>query len=151
MKRTQSGVSLMEMLLVIALIAGISVLAAGALGGGFRGMQLRSAAKEIASQLRYTRAHALATGQSQRFIIDPQAHTWEAPNGRRGEIPAALGVRFIGAREALPVRGQGAVMFFNDGAATGGRIEINADKATWRIDIAWLTGQVKVAPVRTEP
>lgn len=151
MKRGQVGVSLLEMLLVIMVIAGISVLAAATLGGGFRGMQLRSTAKQIAAQLRYTRTQALATGQPQRFVIDPQAHTWQAPNNRSGEIPEELAVRFIGAREVQPSAGEGAIMFFSDGAATGGRIELSRERAAWRIDVTWLTGEVRIKRVEATP
>ena len=144
MQRKARGVSLLEMLLVVALLAAISVLAAGAMTGGFAGMQLRSEAKQVVAQLRYTRAQAIATGTTQRFTIDPQAHTWTAPNKRHGEIPAKLGIAFIGAREVQPRRGEGAIMFFADGASTGGRVQLSAKKAAWNIDVAWLTGEVKL-------
>jgi general secretion pathway protein H len=143
-QRKARGVSLIEMLLVVALIAAASVIAAAALGGGIKGMQLRSSAKDIASQLRYTRTQALATGEPQRFVIDPQAHRWEAPNGRSGEVPESIRIRFIGARQAQPSEGLGAVMFFKDGAATGGRVQLSIDRAAWNIDVAWLTGEVRM-------
>ena len=143
--RRQTGVSLLEMLLVVSLIAVASLLAAAAFSGGIKGMELRSAAKEIAAELRFTRTRAIATGQAQRFVIDPAARTWQAPDGHDGEIPEALQVRFTGAREAQPAEGEGAVMFFNDGAATGGRIQLSRDGAAWNIDVAWLTGEVTLA------
>ena len=142
--RTQRGVSLIEMLLVIALIAVASLLAASAFTGGLKGMQLRSAAKEVSTQLRYTRTRAIASGQPQRFSIDPQAHAWQAPNGRTGTIPDSLGIVFTGAREVQPTRGEGAIVFFPDGAATGGRIRLTLQRASWDIDVAWLTGEVKL-------
>lgn len=145
---TPGGFSLLEMLLVIALIAATSLLATAALSGGFEGIRLRSAGKEIASNLRYTRAHAIATGVPQRFVIDPRAHTWTAANGRDGDIPPALGIVFTGAREVQPRTGIGAVVFFADGASTGGRVQLlggrasDPRRAAWNIDVAWLTGQV---------
>lgn len=138
------GASLLEMLLVIALIAAASLLAAAAFTGGLKGMQLRSTAKEVAAQVRYTRTQAIATGQPQRFVIDPRARRWQAPNGRSGEIPASLGVVFTGAREVRPSEGEGAIMFFADGAATGGRIRLTLERAAWDIDVAWLTGEVRL-------
>ena len=132
------------MLLVVALIAAASVLAAAAFTGGMDGTRLRGSAKEIAAQLRYTRTQALITGLPQRFVVDPQAHTWQAPDGRRGEIPADLGIVFTGARQAQPSRGEGAVVFFADGASTGGRVRLSLRRAAWNIDVAWLTGQVKL-------
>jgi general secretion pathway protein H len=151
MQRTARGMSLLEMLLVLALLAGVSVLAAGAMSGGFAGMQLRSEAKQVVAQLRYTRSQAIVTGQPQRFTIDPQAHTWTAPNNRHGEIPEKLGIVFTGAREVQPRRGEGAIMFFADGASTGGRVQLNAKKAAWNIDVAWLTGEVKLRRAEVEP
>lgn len=146
----QRGVSLLEMLLVIALIAATGVLAAATLGGGFAGMQLRSSAKEIAAQLRYTRTQAIATGEPQRFAIDPAAHTWQAPNGRNGEIPDPLGIRFYGARQVQPSRGEGAIVFFPDGASTGGRVQLSRERAGWNVDVAWLTGQVRLRRAEVE-
>jgi len=144
MQRQNRGVSLLEMLLVVALLATISVLAATAMTGGFAGMQLRSEAKKITAQLRYTRTQAIATGQPQRFTIDPEARTWTAPGNRRGEIPGKLGIHFTGAREVQPRRGEGAIVFFPDGASTGGRVQLSARQAAMNIDVTWLTGEVRL-------
>ncbi|ROU07687.1 prepilin-type N-terminal cleavage/methylation domain-containing protein [Lysobacter enzymogenes] len=140
----QRGMSLLEMLLVIALIGAIGVLTVAALNGGVAGMQLRSASKQVAAQLRYTRSQAIASGRSQKFLIDPAAHTWSAPNGRSGEIPKGVGIVFTGARDVQPRRGEGAIVFFPDGASTGGRVKLHAKQAAWNVDVAWLTGEVKL-------
>ena len=138
------GFSLLEILLVLALFAVISLLAASAITGGFTGLQLRRDARELAAQLRFTRAQAIATGTPQRFTIDPHAHTWTAPQGRSGEIAKKLGIAFYGAREVQPSAGEGAILFFPDGASTGGRVQLNAKQAAWNIDVTWLTGEVKL-------
>jgi len=150
-RRGQAGVSLLEMLLVVALIAAASLLAAAAFSGGLAGMELRSTAKEIAAELRFTRTRAIASGQPQRFVIDPVARTWRAPDDHAGEIPGDLQVRFIGAREVQPSQGEGGVMFFSDGAATGGRIQLSREGAAWNIDVAWLTGEVTLARAEASP
>ena len=144
MQRQNRGVSLLEMLLVVALLAVVSVLAAAAMSGGFAGMQLRGEAKKITAQLRYTRTQAIATGQPQRFTIDPEARTWTAPGNRRGEIAGKLGIHFTGAREVQPRRGEGAIVFFPDGASTGGRVQLSARQAAMNIDVTWLTGEVRL-------
>ncbi len=138
------GFSLLEMLLVVSLIAATGLLAAGVLSGGLDRLQLKSSTKEIASQLRYTRAHAIATGTPQRFVIDPAAHAWVAANGRSGVVPARLGITFTGAREVQPRVGEGAIMFFGDGASTGGRVQLSFRQAAWNVDVAWLTGEVSL-------
>lgn len=146
--RRVRGVTLLEMLLVIALIALAGLLAASAMTGGVDGMRLRSSGKQIAAQLRYTRTQALASGQPQRFTLDPVARRWQAPSGHRGEIPPGLEIRFTGARQAQRREREGAIVFFPEGGATGGRIELQARQATWRIDVSWVTGEVSAGPLR---
>lgn len=140
--RRAGGFSLLEMLLVVALIAAVGVLTATSLTGGMDGIRLRAAAKQVAAQLRFTRAQAIATGQPQRFSIDPRAHAWTAPKQRSGQIHPSLGIVFIGARETQPARGVGAIVFFADGASTGGRVQLSAKRAAWNVDVKWLTGEV---------
>lgn len=139
------GFTLLEVLVVLVIIAMATTFAAMALGGGLDGMRLRSSAKEIAAQLRYTRTEAIATGQPQRFTIDPQGHRWQGPDNRHGKIPPSLGVDFIGAREVQPRAGEGGIVFFPDGASTGGRVQLSVKRAAWRVDVSWLTGEVTLA------
>lgn len=142
--RRVRGLSLVELIIVIVLVGLMSLLAASAMGGGFKGMQLRGEAREIASQLRYTRTRAIATGQTQRFSIDPRSRAWEGADGRRGEVSPALGITFTGARQAQARDDVGAILFFSDGASTGGRVRLTRDTAAWDVDVRWLTGEVRV-------
>jgi general secretion pathway protein H len=146
--RTARGLSLLEMLLVIALIAVAGVLAAAVMTGGIDGMRLRTSGKQIAAQLRNARTQAITSGTTQRFTIDPVGHRWQGAGTQHGEIPAKLAVRFTGARQLQTSQGEGVIQFFEDGASTGGRIELQAGTATWRIDVAWITGQVRSGPLR---
>ena len=148
-RRRSGGFSLLELLLVMVLIAATGVLAAGVLGGGFARMELRGNARDIVTQLRYARARALATGTPQTFAIDPAAHAWQGADGRSGEVPESLGIHFTGAREVQPADGVGAIVFFGDGASTGGRVPLSRGAAAFDIDVAWLTGGVSVH--RAEP
>jgi len=127
------------------------VLALAAMSGGREGVQLRSSTKQVAAALRFTRTHAIATGQAQRFTLDPVKHTWTAPMGRRGVVPPTLSITFTGAREVQPRRGEGSIVFFPDGASTGGRVQLGARKAAWNIDVAWLTGEVKLKRAQVTP
>jgi general secretion pathway protein H len=148
--RLVRGVTLLEMLLVITLVAATGLVAAAVLTGGMEGMRLRGAAKDIATALRYTRTQAIASGTPQRFTIDPVAHRWQAAGGRHGEVPAALAIRFTGARQVQPQQGVGAIQFFEDGASTGGRIELRGGRAGWRIDVGWVLGDIRSARLSDE-
>lgn len=140
----QQGFSLLEVMLVMALIAIVGVLAGTAMTGGIERMQLRSSAKEIASALRHARARAIATGQAQGFAIDPSTGAWTTTTDDKGDVPSRIEVVFTGAREVQPSAGTGAVMFFSDGASTGGRVQLRYRDAAWNIDVGWLIGDVSV-------
>lgn len=129
-------------MLVVTLIAAIGLLAAAAMTGGFDRMKLDSTAKEVASELRHVRARAIATGEPQHFVIDPHARRWQSAEDRGGSIPRELDVGFTGARELQPAEGVGAIVFFGDGASSGGRLQLRHRDATRTIEVAWLTGEV---------
>lgn len=143
MRAPTAGFTLLEMLVVMALVAAASVLAMAAFGDGLRGARLHSAAKEVAAQMRFTRALAIASGVPQEFVVDPAARAWRAPKGRHGRLPDTGELVFTGARN-LQGAGEGAVRFFPDGAATGGRVRLVANGGGWDVDVAWLTGEVQV-------
>jgi len=146
--RRAAGLSLLEMLLVIALIAAIGLVTAAGLSRGFAGMQLRSAGKDIASQLRMVRAQAIARGEPQRFVIEPARHRWQGANQRQGQLSERLKVQFEGAAQLASGPDQGVIEFHPDGGSSGGRIRLQLDTAEWRIDVGWLTGEVRSGPWR---
>ncbi len=106
------GVSLLEMLLVIALIAAAGVLAASVLGAGVDGLRLRTSGKQLAAELRQVRTRAIASGVPQQFELDPRTGQWSSTLGHRGTLPSQLRVAFTGARELRPRPGRGAIRFF---------------------------------------
>ncbi|WP_240906189.1 GspH/FimT family pseudopilin [Thermomonas sp. HDW16] len=148
-----SGFSLLEMLLVMALIAAASLLAVAAFGGGMQGMKLRAGAKDVAAQMRFARAVAISSGQSQDVIIDPRARRWQGAKGRSGNLPEVGEIVFTGARAeqfaAVELEGgKGAIRFFPDGAATGGRVRMLVNGGGWDVDVGWLTGEVRMSRVQ---
>ncbi|MFZ6697209.1 type II secretion system protein XpsH [Stenotrophomonas acidaminiphila] len=145
-----AGMSLLEVMLVLVLVAAMTLMAAMATRGGTEGMRLRSAGKTLAAELRHARVRAITTGEPQQFQLDVRSRRWHGVGGRHGELPASVAVRYTGAREVQMQQGTGVVRFFEDGASTGGRIDLLTGEAVWRIDIGWITGEVRSGPVRTE-
>ena len=147
------GFSLLEMLMVLVLVAAATLLAMAAFGGGMRGLQFRSAAKDLAAQMRFTRAVAISSGEPQDFVVDPGARRWRGANGRSGSLPDVGEVVFTGAStsqfpEIADDEHSGVVRFFPDGAATGGRVRLLVNDGGWDVDVAWLTGEVRLHRVQ---
>jgi general secretion pathway protein H len=147
----QRGVSLIELIVVVVLIAAATALAASVMGVGLPGQQLRNASREMAAQLRYTRAQAIVTGKSQTFSVDARTREWQAPNRRHGQIPSGISLSATGARIEQTRPDIVAIRFFPEGAATGGRIVLSRERAAWQIDVEWLTGEVTVKRTQAPP
>lgn len=147
----QRGVSLIELIVVIVLIAAGTALAASVMGVGLPGQQLRNASRELAAQLRYTRAQAIVTGRSQTFSVDARTREWQAPNRRHGQLPSEISLTATGARIEQTRPDIVAIRFFPEGAATGGRIVLSRERAAWQIDVEWLTGEVTVKRAQAPP
>lgn len=139
------GFTLVEIVVVIALIAGSTALVAGLVSSGMPGQQLRGAARELAAQMRFARAQAIVTGEPQVLRLDAGKHEWTAPKGRHGALPGQIEIIAVGARDDAAGEGVATYRFFPDGASTGGNVRLKIGDAEWRVDVAWLTGEVALA------
>src|SRR3546814_549102 len=86
LQRVSHGVSLIEVLVVVGLMALALALFSGVLGGGLDGLRLRNATKTLAAQLRYTRAAAIHTGEPRVLALDVDAAHWHTGQ-REGDLP----------------------------------------------------------------
>jgi general secretion pathway protein H len=56
----------------------------------------------------------------------------------------------VGARDDAAGEGVATYRFFPDGASTGGHVRLRRGDAEWRVDVAWLTGEVALARGRED-
>jgi general secretion pathway protein H len=89
--------------------------------------------------LRATRVRAIVSGQPARTEFDLSRLTVKAPGKRVQHLPERLRITLNTATDL-----GAAVEFYPDGGSSGGNVVIQGDNKRWRIDIAWLTGNVQV-------
>jgi general secretion pathway protein H len=151
LKRIARGFSLLEIIVVVGLISLLMTFAAYAINKQLPGQQLRSSAKQLAAELRFTKSQAMVTGEPQSFQINVKTREWKGPKNHSGVLPKSLEVIATTARSEQPELDAAAIKFFPDGAATGGRIVLQHKTAKWQVDVKWLTGEVTVTKPGSSP
>lgn len=140
--RIARGFTLLEIMLVLALVAAGTLMLAAAFTRSSAGAQLRTEAAQLTNGLREARARALRTQATQRFVLDTAAHAWQVSNGPARQLPQEIHLALSTAAELREGSNRGAILFFPDGASSSGRVDLSRNGVIWRQDVHWLTGQV---------
>lgn len=140
--RHQRGFTLVELVVVLALLALAYGLAAPALTRAVGGGELRVAMGELALALNQARAGAVVGGAPQRFTVDGLAGAYGQGQARRA-LPASLTIAAAVPDALRSSAHVAAIDFFPDGSSTGGRIVVSArDGGRSALAVDWLTGRV---------
>jgi general secretion pathway protein H len=133
-----TGFTLIELLAVIALIG----VAMGAMGIGIsQGLQAareRQTLRDMVYALRQTRTQAVLSQRPAVLRFDMQQRWFQVPGQPRRPWSANLAVRLSTAANV----GNG-MAFFPDGSSSGGYVSVARGGQRWRIDVGWLTGDVR--------
>jgi general secretion pathway protein H len=142
--RAARGFTLIEILAVVALIALAVTVVSVSVGGGLAGARVKAASRDLVAALRYTRGQAIVKREQMALRIDVEKRRYRAPGRRWVELPTDMTMKLFTARSELEEEGIGRIRFFPDGSSTGGHIDLLREEALWRIEVMWLTGDVKL-------
>ncbi|MDH2431074.1 GspH/FimT family protein [Pokkaliibacter sp. MBI-7] len=136
----QGGFTLLELLLVLVLL-GIALVAVSV--NISRGLQpqARQDVAALLAGLRSVRSQAISQGQPLTLTVDPETRQWSAPGQGSHRLSAGLMIELHSAAQSP--RQQGVYTFYPDGSASGGYIRLVRGGQRWRLDIDWLSGQIR--------
>ncbi len=144
--RTDSGFTLLEMLVVL----GISALALGLSTVALRGpdgpKRLRILTLNLAADLRLARANAVLLHRPVAVVVVPKENAYRVDErGTPIQLPSSVALAVhSGARGSTGAR-SGSITFYADGSSSGGNVTLTEGAASTRIAVEWLTGGITVA------
>ena len=145
MTRSSSGVTLLELLIVVMLMALIAAVTIPIFGPGVSTTELRSAARQVAAGLRLARGQAIAQHTEAMLVVDVATRSFIVPpDARVHALPSGIDLKLFTAQRDLVSDQVGALRFYPDGGSSGGRVTLSAGERKYDVDVDWLTGRVAI-------
>ncbi|HVB18126.1 MAG TPA: GspH/FimT family pseudopilin [Stellaceae bacterium] len=143
-----AGFTLIEMLVVVAIMAVSLVLIVGYKPPWSQGFDIETTAAELAGELRLVRSEAIAENRAVALQIDLAHHLYRAGTAPPRPLPAGLAIQLLTIAGEQQGKRSGDIRFNPDGSSTGGRIVLAYGPRRVAVGVDWLTGRVSVAGVR---
>lgn len=145
MKRSSSGFTLLELMIVLMLMALIAAVTMPIFGSGVSSTELRGAARELAAGLRLARGQAIAQRTQAALALDVGARSFSVPpDPRVHTLPRGIDLKLFTAQNDIVNDQIGAIRFYPDGGSNGGRVTLAAGARKYDVDVDWLTGRVAI-------
>lgn len=140
-----AGVSLLELLIVLMIIAMVSAIVIPVLSGGPSNAELRSAARQLASGLRLARSEAVSQRRETFLVLDLAGRRFKVDRAAKEHaLPRDVELKLFTAQRDLVDANVGSIRFYPDGGSNGGRITLGAGERKYEVDVDWLTGRVAI-------
>jgi general secretion pathway protein H len=141
------GFTLIEVVAVLVLIAIAITVASVAVSAGANSARVRAAGRDLVAALRYTRGQAIFTGKEQVLALDVEKRSYQAPARSEVVLPGEMELRLVTAAMEQTGDTKGNIRFYPDGSSTGGRVRLLLGQREWNVEVAWLTGEVRLREV----
>lgn len=139
------GFSLLETVVVLAILALVMAVAMPLLKTSTPGRELRMQAQEIAALLRYGRTLAIRDNREVGVAIDVERRRIEIEGaGRPVLLPQSTGLKVLTARGQV-IAQTASIVFTPQGGSSGGSVEISDGKTVATIAVSWLTADVRTS------
>lgn len=138
------GFTLIELMAVILLLAIAMTIVSMSFSKSLQSARIRAASRDLVAALRYTRGQAIVKGKSQALVLDLDNNSYTAPGKKAVSLPKGMVLRLTTAQTEQTGANRGGIRFFADGSSTGGHIAVLQGQREWRINVAWLTGDIEL-------
>jgi general secretion pathway protein H len=137
----QRGFTLVEVLVVMAIMALVLGLVATSLSRSISGAEARESGRKMVAALRYTRTQAILKKSEQVFTVNLAERSYAAPGRPQVSLPEGVELQLTTAASEVVEDDVGRIRFFPDGGSTGGRVDLSINGREYIVNVAWLTGE----------
>ena len=136
------GFTLIELIAVIVLLAIVMSVVTFSFSKSLASARIRAASQDLVAALRYTRGQAIVKNKQEVLALDLANNSYQAPDKASVTLPKGMVLQLTTAEREQTGANSGDIRFFPDGSSTGGHISVLLDQREWRINVAWLTGDI---------
>jgi general secretion pathway protein H len=133
------GFTLIELLVVVALMAVAMGIVGVGVGHGLQAARERQILRDMVYALRQARTRAVFSQSPTALHFDMQQRWYQAPGQARRSWSQNMMVSLATAAEV-----GSSMAFYPNGSSSGGHLYVQRDGQRWRIDVSWLTGNVRL-------
>jgi len=145
------GFTLIELLVVLTLIALMATMAMPMIQRVTPGVELRTAAEGLRSELRLARSTAIHDNREAWLSIDVASGTYRRDHSTDvRSVPPAIRLSLLTARREQIDETIGNIRFFSDGTSTGGTVRLIRDAQAYEVTVDWFDGRVSIDETETE-
>ena len=144
----QAGFTLLEMIVVIAILGLALTLIVGYRPPWSGALGVRGVASELASAFRLARSEAISQDSSVSVVIDVASHRYRIGEGPVRALPASFKVELLSLSSERHATNVGEIRFNPDGSSTGGRVTIGDGSHTLAVGVDWLNSRVSIGDER---
>jgi general secretion pathway protein H len=140
-----NGFTLLELLVVLALLAMTYALVPPMFAIGGSTAELKAGARQVAAGLRKARSQAIASRSETTLTLNVESRSFVLSGDNKPRVlphQAELGV--YTAQGEVVDGNTAAIRFYPDGSSTGGRVTLAMGERKFHVDVDWLTGQVEI-------
>ena len=139
------GFTLLEVLVVLALLAMIYALVPPMVNIGGSTAELKAGARQVAAGLRKARSQAIVSRDEATLTLDVEARNfWLSGEGKPRSLPRQAEIGVFTSQGEVVDAATAAIRFYTDGSSTGGRVTLAMGERKLHVDVDWLTGQVEI-------
>ena len=139
----QSGFTLVEILVVLAIIGAVAIVTVPYILAGMPGLQLRAAADDMAATLQGLHEQAIRERVTTELTLDPETREFRTSSRPAPHALPKVVTRVAFSTAAIrPDDTVARLRFYADGTSSGGTIRLEHEALSASVVVDWLTGRV---------